>query len=75
MMAEFCKACAKELFGPDPKFNDAKGLTSKKGWDKGLAATFLCEGCGFIQVDPEGNCVTEDCLKKGQPGHGNEWKI
>lgn len=67
-MADFCKACGEATFGPG--YNDAKGLTSQDDWARGLAAVFLCEGCGFIQVDPEGNCVSPDCLCAGQAGHG-----
>ena len=74
-MAEFCKACASELFGPDPKFNDAEGLTKKDNWEEGYAVAFLCESCGYIQVDPEGNCVSKNCLEKGKPGHGLPWKL
>lgn len=67
-MAEFCKACSEDLFGPG--YNDAKGITDQASWDKDLACLFLCEGCGFIQVDPEGNCISKDCLKQGEKGHG-----
>jgi len=68
-MAEFCKACSIELWDRD--FGDFKGLTPNAKWKQGKAAVVICEGCGPIQVDPEGNCVSEDCLKKGQLGHGN----
>jgi hypothetical protein len=68
-MAEFCVACAKELGFPETDF---RGLTSQADWDKGLAAIALCEGCGVIQVDPRGNCVSPGCLRDGQPGHGGK---
>jgi len=71
-MAEFCRACMDE-FGDGLKYNDAKGFTSKKAWKLGKAALFFCEGCGCIQVDPDGNCVSPDCLKAGEPGHGMPW--
>jgi hypothetical protein len=64
-MAEFCEQCAKDLCFP---YGDFKGMTTKADWDEGKAAQVLCEGCGFIQVDPEGNCVTKDCFKK----HGSK---
>ena len=48
-MADFCLQCALELGFPN---SDFEGLTSK-----GLI-TVLCEGCGTIQVDAKGHCVT-----------------
>jgi len=66
-MAEFCELCAKDLNFP---YGDFKGLTAKKAWSEGRAAVVICEGCGPIQVDPEGNCVTIDCFKK----HGKKVK-
>lgn len=71
-MAEFCKECSERLFGPG--HNDAKGITTEEEWNEGRAALFLCEDCDWIQVDPEGNCVSPDCLNKGLPGHGLPWK-
>ena len=40
------------------------------------AAIVICEGCGVIQVDQEGNCISTDCQQAGQPGHGipYNWK-
>lgn len=61
-MADFCKQCSLELFGED--FGDLKGLTTNEDWKKGLAAVVICEGCGVIQVDPDGRCISPDCLKK-----------
>lgn len=52
-MSEFCNQCM-------PEVQDMKGLTSPEDWAQGLAAIVLCEGCGAIQVDPEGNCLG-DC--------------
>jgi hypothetical protein len=59
-MADFCQQCSIDLFGKD--FEDMKGATTQEDWDKGLAAICLCEGCGYIQVDPDGKCTT-DCDK------------
>jgi hypothetical protein len=74
-MADFCRACTEQLFGVfAAQNNDLKGLTTQEDWDKGLAVSVLCEGCGPIQVDPEGNCVSTDCLEHGKPGHGLPWK-
>lgn len=50
-----------ELFGED--MGDFAGMTSKREFKKGRAAVVLCEGCGCIQVDPKGRCITEDCQK------------
>jgi hypothetical protein len=62
-MADFCKQCSEELFGADSK--DFEGLTPLASWEEGKAAAVLCEGCGPIQVDPQGSCCSEDCLKLG----------
>lgn len=57
-MADFCKQCGDRY----DLGNDMKGRTSTKAWAKGLATPVICEGCGYIQVDPEGNC-TGECLE------------
>lgn len=67
-MADFCKACSEDLFGKD--FKELAGLTTQEEWDNGKAAITICEGCGWIQVDPEGVCVSKDCLRTGHFGHG-----
>lgn len=73
-MADFCKQCHEDLFGAGLA-NDMAGVTKQEDWDNGKACLALCEGCGPIQVDPEGNCVSEDCMCAGQPGHGLPWKV
>lgn len=62
-MADFCKACSEELFGRD--LGELAGLARPPA-----TAAVLCEGCGPIQVNARGRCVSPDCLRKGQPGHG-----
>jgi len=63
-MADFCRQCAADLFGSHHDFvDDFAGLTSEAEWQEGRAAVVLCEGCGPIQVDPLGSCVSKDCLK------------
>jgi hypothetical protein len=57
-MADFCRQCGEEL-GLDC---DLDGLTTPEDWARGYARVVLCEDCGVIQVDPNGNCVT-DCDK------------
>lgn len=60
-MADFCNQCAVDLgFSP----GDMKGITKPEDWTQGMSCVVLCEDCGAIQVDPEGNCISEDCLKQ-----------
>ncbi len=64
-MSEFCKQCANDLFPPDMEgASDFAGLVSESDEAKGLVANVLCEGCGYIQVDAAGRCVSADCLEK-----------
>ena len=71
-MADFCRACSMQLFGED--FGELAGITPEEDWNEGKAVMVLCEGCGPIQVDPEGNCVSENCLKRGHKRHGLPWR-
>lgn len=61
-MADFCLQCSNEMFNAD--FGDLRGITKPEDWTEGKACVVICEGCGVIQVDPEGACVSKDCLKK-----------
>lgn len=67
-MADYCKQCSMDIFGED--FKELAGISSEENTKNGLFASVICEGCGFIQVDHEGNCVTENCSEKDKPGHG-----
>lgn len=67
-MADFCRACSLELF--QEYGGDMDGITSQEDWARTVAGVWICEGCGPIPVDPEGNCLWPDCLQKGHPGHG-----
>ena len=71
-MADFCKQCSDRLFGFDTR--DLAGITSHKDWKQGRAAIVICEGCGAIQVDPEGGCISEDCLENGHELKGRALK-
>ena len=51
-------------------FGDLAGLSTPQDTEKGVFPLVICEGCGPIQVDHFGNCVSEDCLCFGLPGHG-----
>jgi len=64
-MAEFCEQCAKGLGFPH---GDFRNITKENEWEEGLAASVLCEGCGPIQVDPKGNCITKNCFEN----HGSK---
>lgn len=70
-MADFCKQCSLDMWGED--MGDLRGITKQDEWANGKAAVVICEGCGYIQVDPEGNCVTGDCDCAGKRGHGLPW--
>lgn len=61
-MADFCKQCAIDTFGEDS--GDLAGLTPKEEEVYGYFCIVLCEGCGPIQVDSEGNCISPDCYEK-----------
>ena len=55
-MAEYCAQCAKEY----NMQNDMAGLCRE-----GETVAELCEGCGVIEVNHRGECVSGDCLKGG----------
>ncbi len=67
-MADFCKQCSIDLFSEDNR--DLAGVTTPEVWTEGKGAIVICERCGIIQVDPDGNCASTDCLRAGKPGHG-----
>lgn len=60
-MADFCKKCSEELF--DFQTNDFENITSIDDDAQELYPVVLCEGCGPIQIDSTGKCVSEDCIK------------
>jgi hypothetical protein len=62
-MADFCKQCSIEIFGED--FGDLSDITTEAETKEGYYALVICEGCGIIQVDHEGKCISNDCLKNG----------
>ncbi len=61
-MADFCKQCSEDMFDKD--FGDMQGMSNEDHTLIGLFATALCEGCGPIQVNHLGECVSKDCTKK-----------
>jgi hypothetical protein len=66
-MADFCNQCIEEILGVDTEAEgfdgDLSGLCTESDEARGLYATVLCEGCGPIQVDHTGKCVSTDCTK------------
>lgn len=63
-MADFCKQCSIEIFGAD--YRELADLIGAEAAAQGYATTVICEGCGHIQVNNDGECISEDCDK---PGH------
>lgn len=70
-VARFCRQCSIDLFGED--YRELAGIISKEQWKRGEVASVLCEGCGSIQVDPDGNCISPDCENNHRkcPGCGS----
>ena len=60
-MADFCKGCTEELFGPGND-NDMQGLVTAEQFAGGHAALSLCEGCGAVTFDHLGNAVEADTV-------------
>lgn len=58
-MASFCKQCSEDLLGED--YGDMAEIVSEEEEAKGLMALVLCEGCGPIQVNRAGECLSVDC--------------
>lgn len=72
-MADFCQQCSIEMFGEDMK--DLAGLIPPdKVAEPGWYALVICEGCGPIDVDNDGRCMTPDCLHKHGEKHGEDTK-
>lgn len=57
-MADFCRQCIKDNFQID-------GSDFANMCNVGQYPVVLCEGCGPIQVNNKGECVSSDCLKAG----------
>lgn len=53
-----------DVFGEDT--GDMAGISKPEDTAAGLYATALCEDCGYVQVDHEGNCISHS----SKPGHG-----
>lgn len=67
-MSDYCKQCLIEMFGPG-LFDDLAGITTPEDMAAGKACIAICEGCGYIQVDPEGACISSDCYSSDGAKH------
>lgn len=63
-MSDFCKQCSMDIFGKDT--GDMAGISTQEDTENGLYCVVLCEDCGAVQVDHEGNCISHD----SNPSHG-----
>jgi len=61
-MSDFCYQCTSDVLGVKGEKNDFVGISSADDTAKGQYPVVLCEGCGPIQVDHTGRCVSNDCL-------------
>lgn len=61
-MADFCAQCSVDLFGED--FGDLEGLTPPLYQLYNRFAVVICEGCGVIQVDTKGRCISRNCTER-----------
>ena len=62
-MADFCNQCCKNMDFPEGV--DLAGLITEQDTKDGyVSCVVICEGCGPIQVDHLGNCVSVDCYEK-----------
>lgn len=51
-MADFCKQCNSAIWGDDDIPSDFEGICAP-----GHMLLVLCEGCGEVFVDYDGNCL------------------
>lgn len=70
-MADFCKKCSIDIFGED--FGELAGLITEADTAAGfVSSVVICEGCGLIQVNHLGECVSPDCPTCKPKEHQNE---
>ena len=70
-MADFCKQCSIENFGQD--FGELANLITEEDTKNGLVSSpVICEGCGIIQVNHLGECVSEDCMCNGHKSENSQ---
>ena len=69
IMADWCKQCSDEMFGEEHPFYQ----TYDKPAPPGRAYMILCEGCGIITVNQQGECNDPSCtLHNSSTGYPNE---
>lgn len=61
-MSDYCRQCSIDIFGEDN--GELRGLSGAEDTEKGLYPVVICEGCGVVQVDHEGSCVSPDCVHR-----------
>lgn len=61
-MAKYCRQCSLKLFGVDNR--DFVDVITEEMVTEEDVPIVTCEGCGQIKVDPQGNCITKDCLEQ-----------
>lgn len=57
-MADFCTQCTAELLREEGHSGDFVGLSTAEDTEAGRFTTVRCEGCGVIDVDHTGRCVS-----------------
>ena len=62
LMAEYCAQCAKQYGMSNGFINECK---------PNYLANVICEGCGVIQVNHKGECVSHDC---DNGNHAVDWQ-
>lgn len=60
-MADYCKDCSTNIFGKD--YGELAGISTEEQTRNGLYPVVICEGCGIVQVDHTGKCVSTDCAE------------
>lgn len=63
-MSDFCKQCSIEHFGEDLK--ELAGLGNGRVLPDGDGWAVICEGCGYIVVNEEGECISAGCEVHGK---------
>ena len=63
-MSDFCRQCTEKVLGIDGDKNDFNGISTPENTKNELYPVVLCEGCGPIQVDHTGRCVSTDCIER-----------
>lgn len=68
-MAEFCEYCSKLMWNEELPV-DLAGLSTEEDTLNGLVVSVLCEGCGEIEVDHTGKCLTHS-----EDEHRKIWRL